>query len=197
MIESKPQPIFLTGASRGIGAATARHFAAKGHPLALVARNAGAVEAMAHEINAAGGKAIAIACDVGDANSVGAAVARAVKELGGLGIVINNAGIIEPIAAIVDADPDAWSRALTVNLAGPMYVMHHAVPHLTRGVLRALAVEPTATPTAQAVTTSLGLSAGTVAKAVRWLEEHDLVFRNDAGVLRPVDPLMGRYLRSL
>ena len=98
-----------------------------------------------------------------------------------------------PGAAAVD---ETWARLLAAE-AELFKTQLLAVPHLTRGVLRALAVEPTATPTAQAVTTSLGLSAGTVAKAVRWLEEHDLVFRNDAGVLRPVDPLMGRYLRSL
>ena len=133
MTDPKPLPVFLTGASRGIGAATARHFAGKGHPLALVARNAEAIEQLAREINAAGGKAIAIPCDVSDAKSVAEAVARAVKELGGIGIVINNAGTIEPIAAIVDADPAAWSRAMDVNLSGPIYVMHYAVPHLPRG----------------------------------------------------------------
>ena len=71
------------------------------------------------------------------------------------------------------------------------------VPHLTRAVFKAVAVEPTATPTAQAFLTSLALSAGTVSGAVRWLEERDLVWRDDANVLRPVDPLMGLYLRSL
>jgi NAD(P)-dependent dehydrogenase (short-subunit alcohol dehydrogenase family) len=123
----------LTGASRGIGAATARHFARKAHPLALVARSEAALESLAREINSAGGKAIAIACDIGDAKSVGQAVERAAKELGGLGIVINNAGTIEPIAAIVDADLTDWARAMDVNLSGPIYVMHHAVPYLPRG----------------------------------------------------------------
>jgi hypothetical protein len=72
-----------------------------------------------------------------------------------------------------------------------------AVPHLTRAVLKALAVEPTSTPTAQAVLSSLGLSVGTVSGAVRWLEERDLLWRDRAGVLRPVDPMLGEYLRSL
>ena len=98
-----------------------------------------------------------------------------------------------PDVGAVDA---AWARLLASE-AELLKARLLTVPHLTRGVLRALAAEPTATPTAQAVTTSLGLSAGTVAKAVRWLEEHDLMFRDDAGILRPVDPLMGQYLRSL
>jgi len=71
------------------------------------------------------------------------------------------------------------------------------VPHLTRAVFRALVAEPTATPTAQAFLTSLGLSVGTVSGAVRWLEERDLIWRDEANVLRPVDPLMGLYLQSL
>ena len=98
-----------------------------------------------------------------------------------------------PDVAAVD---DAWAR-LVVSEAELFKAQLLAVPHVTRGVLRALAIEPTATPTAQAVTTSLGLSAGTVAKAVRWLEERDLLSRDDAGILRPVDPLMGQFLRSL
>jgi uncharacterized protein len=71
------------------------------------------------------------------------------------------------------------------------------VPHLTRAVFRSLAAEPTSTPTAQAVLSSLGLSVGTVSAAVRWLEERDLIWRDDTHILRPVDPLMGQYLRGL
>jgi hypothetical protein len=72
-----------------------------------------------------------------------------------------------------------------------------AVPHLTRAVLKALTVEPTSTPTAQAVLSGLGLSVGTVSGAVRWLEERDLLWRDQAGVLRPVDPMLAEYLRSI
>ncbi len=72
-----------------------------------------------------------------------------------------------------------------------------SMPHLTRAVFKSIAVEPTATPTAQAVLTALGLSVGTVSGAVKWLEERDLVWRDEANVLRAVDPLMGLYLRSL
>jgi uncharacterized protein len=71
------------------------------------------------------------------------------------------------------------------------------IPHLTRAVLRALAAEPTATPTAQAFLTSVALSVGTVSGAVRWLEDRDLIWRDESNVLRTVDPLMGLYLRSL
>ncbi len=133
MADTKPLPAFITGASRGIGAATARHFAQAGHPVALVARNAAAIETLAKEIARTGGRAVAIACDVADAHAVERAIGQAVAALGGIGIVINNAGTIEPIAAVADADMAAWARAIAVNLNGPMYVMHYAAPHLPAG----------------------------------------------------------------
>jgi NAD(P)-dependent dehydrogenase (short-subunit alcohol dehydrogenase family) len=129
----QPLPVFITGASRGIGAATARHLAALGHPLALVARRSAEIEALAREIRAKGGTAIAQACDIGEPDSVARAITAAVAELGALGIVINNAGTIEPIARIADADVRQWARAMDVNLSGPTYVMHFAAPHLRAG----------------------------------------------------------------
>ncbi len=131
--DAKTLPVFLTGASRGIGAAAARHFARHGHPVALIARNAAAINSLAREIETSGGKALAIPCDVADEKSVAAAVDKTVSALGGIGVVINNAGVIEPIAAIEDADMAQWAQAIAVNLLGPIYVMHHAVPHLPKG----------------------------------------------------------------
>lgn len=133
MAETKPLPVFITGASRGIGAATAREFAKRGHPVALMARNKEAVERVAGDIRAAGGTAIALARDVGDAEAVMRAIGATVTEFGSLGIVINNAGTLEPLARIGDADMREWARAMEVNLNGPIYVMHYAAPHLPRG----------------------------------------------------------------
>jgi hypothetical protein len=89
----------------------------------------------------------------------------------------------------------AWAELLAEE-SERFKVQLLSVPHLTRAVFRAFAVEPTATPTAQAVLSSLGLSVGTVSAAVKWLEERDLLWRDEANVLRPVDPLMGQYVRS-
>jgi 3-oxoacyl-[acyl-carrier protein] reductase len=133
MAESKPLPVFITGASRGIGAATAREFALRGHAIALAARSEGAIERLAQEIRANGGQAVAIRCDVGDPLAVERAIAATVAQLGGLGIVINNAGVLEPLARIADADMRQWARAMEVNLNGPLYVMHYAAPHLPKG----------------------------------------------------------------
>ncbi len=133
LARSQLPPVFLTGASRGIGAAAARHFAEAGHPVALVARSAATIEALAQEIAAGGGKAIAIGCDVAESAEVERAVRQTASAFGGIGIVINNAGTIEPIAPIVDADMAEWARAIAVNLIGPISVMHYAVPLLPRG----------------------------------------------------------------
>jgi len=90
----------------------------------------------------------------------------------------------------------AWARLLT-DEAEHFKVQLLSVPHLTRAVFKALAVETTSTPTAQSFLTSLGLSVGTVSGAVKWLEERDLIWRDESQVLRPVDPLMGLYMKSL
>lgn len=90
----------------------------------------------------------------------------------------------------------AWADLL-VEESERFKVQLLPVPHLTRAVFRLLAAQPTSTPTAQAVLGSLGLSVGTVSAAVRWLEERDLIWRDESNMLCPVDPLMGHYLRGL
>ncbi|WP_323007281.1 SDR family oxidoreductase [Pseudorhodobacter sp.] len=122
--------VAITGASRGIGAATARVFADAGARVVLLARSEAEITALATEI---GRDALAIACDVADGPAVAAAIARIAAECGGLDVLIGNAGVIEPIARIGDASPDAWSRAIDINLKGVFYGMRAAIP-----VMRAL-----------------------------------------------------------
>jgi len=123
-----PAPLLITGASRGIGEATARLFAQKGHRVALLARSVAAIESLAGEI---GG--LAIPCDVADEAQVRQAVHKSATEFGGIGIVINNAGTLEPAARFLDTKPSDWTRNIEVNLFGPLYVLRHAVPLLPRG----------------------------------------------------------------
>ncbi len=127
------QPVLITGASRGIGAAAARRFARSGHPVALLARSAAPLAALAKEITEAGGRAVALPCDIADAKAVRAAVTAAIVALGGLGIVINNAGIVDPMKKLLEVDPAEWAHSLQINLVGPMHVLQAAVPHLPRG----------------------------------------------------------------
>lgn len=121
----KGKTVLITGASRGIGEAAARTFAAAGANVVLAARDAGAVERLAAEIGAA---AVGTGCDVSDMAQVQAAVDLAVARFGRLDIVIGNAGVIEPIDRIDAADPAAWARAQSVNLTGVFHGMRAALP---------------------------------------------------------------------
>lgn len=117
--------VAITGASRGIGAATARVFADAGARVVLLARSTPEIEALAADI---GRGALALPCDVADADAVKAALARVVAECGGLDVLIGNAGVIDPIARLADANPQDWSRAIDVNLKGVFYGMQAAIP---------------------------------------------------------------------
>jgi len=117
--------VLITGASRGIGAATARAFADAGANVALVARGTDAIAEIAGEI---GEKAIAIPCDVSRHTEVEAAIAATARTFGGLDVLINNAGVIDPIGHLAEADPDAWGRTIDINLKGVMYGMRGAMP---------------------------------------------------------------------
>jgi NADP-dependent 3-hydroxy acid dehydrogenase YdfG len=112
------QTVVITGASRGIGEATARHLAGFGATVVLAARSADRIEAIAQNIAAAGGKAIAVRCDVSFANDVSALIETAIARTGRLDMLVNNAGSIDPIARLADSDPEAWGGIVDVNLKG-------------------------------------------------------------------------------
>lgn len=123
--------VAITGASRGIGEAAARAFAARGAKVALLARSTAEIDRLAALIGPA---ALAIPCDVADRSAVNRAVDQTVERLGGLDILIGNAGMIDPMAQMADADPDQWSRTIDVNLKGVFYGMQAALPvMLSRG----------------------------------------------------------------
>lgn len=130
MAEFSGKAALITGAGRGIGAAAARELASRGCAVLLCARSAGAIEAVASEINAAGGVALAMRCDVADFASVEAAVARCVAEFGSIDILVNNAGTIEPIARLGETDPAEWGALIDVNLKGVYNGMRAALPRM-------------------------------------------------------------------
>lgn len=117
--------VMITGASRGIGADTARVFAAAGAKVALLARSAEQLTDLEAEI---GGAAKAIACDVSDWAAVCAAVDACEAALGPVDVLINNAGVIEPISHLASADPEGWGTAIDINLKGVFYGMRAVVP---------------------------------------------------------------------
>lgn len=123
--------VAITGASRGIGAETARVFAQAGARVVLLARSGDEIGALAKEI---GGGALALRCDVADAAAVQTAFAQIAEHCGGLDVLIGNAGVVDPIARIADADVDGFSRAIDINLKGVFYGMQAAIPLMrTRG----------------------------------------------------------------
>lgn len=117
--------VLITGASRGIGAAAALAFAQAGANVALVARSTDAIAEIAGQI---GEKALAIPCDVSRYSDMAGAIAATAQAFGGLDILINNAGVIDPIGHLQDTDPDSWARTIDINLKGVMYGLHAAMP---------------------------------------------------------------------
>ena len=117
--------VLITGASRGIGAAAARVFANAGASVGLMARSAASLDNLVDEI---GEYALAIAGDVSQQQHVANAVDACVDKFGGLDVLINNAGAVEPISHLGSADPDAWGHVIDINLKGVFYGMHAALP---------------------------------------------------------------------
>ncbi|MFT7593349.1 MAG: NAD(P)-dependent dehydrogenase (short-subunit alcohol dehydrogenase family) [Paracoccaceae bacterium] len=117
--------VLITGASRGIGAEAGRVFADAGANVVLLARSEVSVAALAAEI---GDAALAMACDVADYAQVQAAVQACVDRFGGLDVLIGNAGVIEPISRLADADPAGWGQAIDINLKGVFHGMRAALP---------------------------------------------------------------------
>lgn len=121
----------ITGASSGIGAAAARTLAGHGAAVSLVARRKDRLDELVEEIEAAGGKALAIEADVTGQDRARNAVERTVSELGRLDTVFNNAGVML-LGPVEDAPTEEWDRMVDLNVKGLLYVAHAALPHLLR-----------------------------------------------------------------
>jgi NAD(P)-dependent dehydrogenase (short-subunit alcohol dehydrogenase family) len=121
--------IIVTGASRGIGAAAAAELAKAGARVMLTARDGALAESVAQSI---GGNAAAMACDVSDYASVEALVAGTTRRFGKIDALINNAGVIEPIARVADSDPAAWARNIAINLTGAYHAIRAVLPIMVK-----------------------------------------------------------------
>ncbi len=119
----------VTGASSGIGEATARHLAALGADVALVARRRGRIETLAAEILATGRRALVLEADVTDREQAEGAVTRTVEELGRLDTLVNNAGVML-LGPVGDAPVEEWEQMVSVNVMGLLYCAKAALPHL-------------------------------------------------------------------
>lgn len=126
---------FVAGASRGIGATVAKALAAEGAAVAVAARTEqqgkvpGTIFGVAEDITSAGGRALPVQCDVTSEESVEAAVAQTVSELGGIDILVANAGVLW-LGAIESTPLKRWQLCLNVNLTGVFLVTKAAIPHV-------------------------------------------------------------------
>src|SRR5947209_404715 len=119
----------VTGASSGIGDATARRLAEHGASVVAVARRKDRLDTLVAEIEAAGGTALAVEADITDRDQADRAVRSAVDRFGRLDILINNAGLML-LGPITGADVEEWQRMIAINQTGLLYVTHAALPHL-------------------------------------------------------------------
>jgi NADP-dependent 3-hydroxy acid dehydrogenase YdfG len=119
--------VAITGASSGIGEATALALAAAGAKVALAARRADRLEDIVRRIEAAGGEAVAIPTDVADESQANAFVRTAAERFGRLDALVNNAGVMQ-LGPIDGAPTDEWRRMVDVNIFGVLYCTHAALP---------------------------------------------------------------------
>lgn len=120
----------ITGAGRGIGKAIALAYAEAGAAVCCAARTQAEIAQTAAEIEAAGGRAIAVQTDVRDMAAVAQLMTQTVAQLGGLDILVINAGINLDRNTVEESIPDEWRATMEVNLFGPYYCAKAAIPHL-------------------------------------------------------------------
>ena len=123
--------IAITGASSGIGEASARRLAQSGATIFMGARRLEKLEAIAQEINAAGGKAYAHALDVTSRRSMDAFISAAVTQAGRVDVLVNNAGIML-LGPLDETDPDEWDRMVDVNIKGVLHGIGAVLPVMRR-----------------------------------------------------------------
>ena len=124
--------VVITGAAQGIGAVTARAFAAQKSNLALLDIDEAGANKVLREIAQPGFRGFVARCDVTDEKSVAEATARVVSELGALDILINCAGGYGRLASVADMPADEWDRTVTLNLRSVFLCCRAAIPHLKR-----------------------------------------------------------------
>ncbi|MEM0912527.1 MAG: SDR family oxidoreductase, partial [Pseudomonadota bacterium] len=120
--------VVVFGASRGIGLATATHFAKAGANVVMLASNLRALEQAAEEIGPMSGSILIRVCDVADYKQVENMINFTFSSYERLDVVVNNAGVIEPLSVLHESGPEVWSRAVDINFKGVYYSMRAALP---------------------------------------------------------------------
>jgi NAD(P)-dependent dehydrogenase (short-subunit alcohol dehydrogenase family) len=135
------QVALVTGAGRGFGKAIAKRFAAEGASVALTARTQSQLDSVVAEIQAAGGKAHAVAADVTDRADVERVVAETRTHLGEISLFVNNAGTPGPFGPIWELDPEVWWKSQALHIRAPLLFLREVLPPMIqRGAGRVIIV---------------------------------------------------------
>jgi NADP-dependent 3-hydroxy acid dehydrogenase YdfG len=194
----------VTGASSGIGEATAIALAAEGASIALVARRRDRLDEIAARIEQSGGTAVAIEADITDRNQAASAVAVAVERLGRLDAIVNNAGLML-IGPVADAPDDEWDRMIDINLRALLSITRAALPHLisaaansARGVADIVNISSTAGRVARPGNSVYALTKFGVNAFSEGLRQELIPARVRVGVIEPgtVDTELGSHVRD-
>jgi NAD(P)-dependent dehydrogenase (short-subunit alcohol dehydrogenase family) len=139
--ELEGQIALVTGAGRGFGKAIARRLAAEGAAVAVAARTRSQLDEVVAEIEAAGGRALAVPADVTDRAAVAQVVEETRKKLGSLSLFINNAGVPGPFGPMWEIDPDVWWKSQAVHIRAPLLFLREVLPQMIdRGCGRVIIV---------------------------------------------------------
>lgn len=130
MSDLRGKVAFVTGASRGIGSAAAEELAAKGIKIVAAARSKQSLDKLVSKITSNGGEAHAVQCDVSKFNELEESIKTGLNIFGKLDILINNAGIIEPISKLAESEPDEWVKVSDVNYKAVYYGIRIVLPHM-------------------------------------------------------------------
>ncbi|MFD6447721.1 SDR family oxidoreductase [Promicromonospora sp. NPDC060204] len=128
---SNPKVVLVTGASSGIGEATAVRLAAEGHDVVLAARRTDRLDAVAEKIRSDGGRAATLSLDVTDADAVRTAVDTVVQEHGRIDVIVNNAGVM-PLSRLDALLVHEWDQMIDVNVRGLLHGIAAVLPHFRR-----------------------------------------------------------------
>ncbi len=132
MSQFEGKVVIVTGASTGIGRATALGFAAQGAAVTIADVNEAGLEEVQQLINASGGRVLAVRTDVADYDACQAMVDRTVEAFGRLNVIFNNAGIAGERALVAEMPLDAWHKMISVNLNGVFYGTKAAIPEMLK-----------------------------------------------------------------
>lgn len=152
--------VIVTGGSRGLGKATASIIAHMGANVVLAARSEELLQEVADEIIQSGGQALAVAGDLRELKTCQRVVEDAIRRFGGIDGLVNNAGILGPLATIANAVPSAWTENWEINVLSPVMLTKTALPHLRTSRGRLVHIS-----TGMAVRSVAGTSAYNMAKA--------------------------------